>query len=97
MNLLHAWLGLARQNDPETAKEAARSIKPASLEVMVLEAIKSAPEGCTADEVAYLLPAVSMNSLTPRFSSLLRRGLVIDTGKRRKGRSGRDQRVLYAA
>jgi hypothetical protein len=36
------------------------------------------------------------DSVTPRFAPLIRKGKVIDTGERRKGNSGRSQRVLKA-
>jgi DNA-binding IclR family transcriptional regulator len=61
---------------------------------MVLEALKTSQKGCTADELAEKLPTVPMNTLTPRFASLMRKGLIRDTGERRRGKSGRSQRVL---
>lgn len=84
----------ARKTDPETSQEAADSVKAAPLEVVVLEAIKSFHDGCTADEVAAKLPTVPMNTITPRFASLIRKRMIVDTGIRRKGKSGRSQRVL---
>lgn len=92
---LHAMgHALARKTDPETSHEAAYGVKVAPLEAVVLEAIKASPAGCTADELAVKLPTVPMNTLTPRFASLMRKGLIRDTGERRQGRSGRFQRVL---
>jgi hypothetical protein len=92
---LHAMgHALARKTDPETSHEAAGGIKVAPLEAVVLEALKAAPAGYTADELAIKLPTIPMNTLTPRFASLMRKGLIRDTGERRQGRSGRSQRVL---
>lgn len=92
---LHAiGCALARRTDPETSQGAADSVKTAPLERMVLEAIKTSEKGCTADELAIKLPTVAMNTLTPRFASLIRKGLIRDTGERRQGKSGRYQRVL---
>lgn len=86
--------GAARVEDPETSHEAADSVKTAPLESVVLDALKTAPEGCTADELAVKLPNIPMNTLTPRFASLIRKGLIKDSGFTRKGKSGRQQRVL---
>ena len=92
---LHAiGCALARRTDPQTSQEAADSVKTAPLERMVLEAIKTSERGCTADELAIKLPSIPMNTLTPRFAALIRKGLIKDSGERRNGKSGRSQRVL---
>jgi len=36
------------------------------------------------------------SSITARYRSLLDKGFIVDTGERRKGQSGRAQRVLKA-
>ena len=66
------------------------------LESIVFDAIKRFGDaGCTSDEVVELLD-MKWNSVTPRFSALIRKGYVIDTGERRIGKSGRKQRVIKA-
>lgn len=92
---LHAMgHALARKTDPQTSHEAASGVQTSPLESLVLEALKASPRGCTADELADKLPDIRMNTLTPRFASLMRKGLIRDTGERRAGKSGRFQRVL---
>ena len=88
--------GLARATDPETSKEAARSVDPTKMEQIVLEAIKSFPDGCISQDVENALPHIRVSSITPRFRPLIRKGLVIDTGEKRPGFSGRSQRVMRA-
>ena len=86
--------GLARVDDPETSKAAAKTI-PASLEAQVLAAFRSFPDGATADQIVDHL-GLRWNSVTPRFKRLMEQGLIEDTGRRVKGVSGRSQRVLKA-
>jgi hypothetical protein len=65
------------------------------MEARVFEAVSSfGSEGCTQDQVLALLTGTPYSSVTARFRALLDRGEIIDTGERRKGRSGRSQRVL---
>lgn len=64
---------------------------------MVYEAIrKFGPEGCISDEVLAMYPGYPYSSITARFRALLDKGFIEDTGLRRPGRSGRNQRVLRA-
>jgi hypothetical protein len=88
-------VGLSRNSDPETSKAAAKTITR-DLERVVLEGIKTFTNGCTADELVKRLN-MRWDSVTPRFAPLLRAGYIIDTGMRRKGSSGRAQRVVIAA
>jgi hypothetical protein len=87
-------IGLARRTDPDTSKMAAKSVKP-SLEDVVLQAIRSFPNGCIADEVVDHT-GLRWGSVTARFKPLINKGLIEDTGERRRGASGRSQRVLKA-
>jgi len=87
------WAGLARNTDPDTSKEAAQ--KAPNLKLVVLEAIKKFPDGCIADDVVDALN-MRWDTVTPRFAPLLKEGLIVDTGWRRKGRTGRSQRVVKA-
>jgi len=83
-------VGFARNTDPDTSKEAAE--KAPNLEGVVYEAIRTLGR-CIADEVVEHL-GMRWDSVTPRFASLIRKGLVRDTGERRKGKSRRRQRVM---
>jgi len=89
-------LPLARQSDPSTSHAAAASFDPTDLEQIVLGAIIMHPRGATQDDVLATLPNISYASITPRFKPLLNKGLIVATGEKRKGRSGRSQRVLKA-
>lgn len=80
-----------------TSQLAFDSIDTTVLEEMVLSAIrKSGDRGMTADELLAQFPRYSYSSITARPASLKRKGLIKDSGERRKGRSGRLQAVLKA-
>jgi len=88
---------LHRREAGDTSVQAAYAVDSASLEERVLAAVRAAGSaGTTQDALIDALPDVSYPSLTARFSALLRKGLIYDTGERRDGRSGRKQRVLRA-
>jgi hypothetical protein len=89
--------GGVRYTDPETSHEAAGSIDTTELERIVYETIKMFPNGCISDEVLRMLPTFTHQTISPRYAPLIRKGWVIDTGERRKARSGRSQRVMKAA
>ena len=94
MNIFQQVVGLFRKTDPDTSKAAAKTVV-SNMELVVLEAIKAFPDGCIADDVVAHLQ-MRWDTVTPRFAPLLRKNLIIDTGERRKGASGRSQRVLKA-
>lgn len=85
---------MVRASDPITSIEAAEKIDSSKLENMVYEVIARHPNGLTSDEVMAYFPHHGIQSITPRFAPLLRKGLVEDTGEKRQGKSGRSQRVL---
>ena len=83
--------GLARNTDPDTSHEAAK-LKTSTLESMVLEAI-NANGPMTTEEIARAT-GIDLQSITPRIAPLMRLGLLIDTGLRKPGVSGRNRRVI---
>lgn len=86
---------LVRANDPDTSHAAAQSVDTTKLEEMVFIAINSfGAAGCIQDEVLARFPGYPYSSVTARFKALLDKGLIVDTGERRPGRSGRGQRIL---
>lgn len=89
---------LARRESPSTSKAAARDIaeKTPALEQLVLDTIRSFGSGCISDEVRARLSDLPYSSVTARFSALLRKGRIVETGEKRKGASGKHQRVLMA-
>ena len=88
--------GLARNTDPETSKEAAQSVNATSLEQIVLDVIKRYPNGCISQDVELQLSEYRLSSITPRYNQLIKKGLIVDTGEKRPGFSGRNQRVMRA-
>jgi hypothetical protein len=88
---------LARSEGPDTSKAAAESVDTTSLESMVFSAIENfGRRGAIADDILKMFPGFPYSSITARFSALIRKGFVSDTGERRPGRSGRSQRVMIA-
>jgi len=85
---------LARREDPDTSHEAAHSVDTSHLEFMVYEAISKFPNGCISDQVRALFPRYPYSSITARYRALLDKGFIEDTGERRKGISGKNQRVM---
>lgn len=88
------WRKLVRKDAPPTSQESAKTIDSSSLERLVYETIGLFPDGCIQDEVLKTLAWLPYSSVTARFSALIDKGLVVDTGLTRPGRSGRQQRVL---
>ena len=88
---------LARTHDPDTSHEAAQKVDTTKLEALVLDAIRHfGVYGCISDEVRARFPNYPYSSVTARYKALLDKGLIVDTGIRKKGNSGRSQRVLKA-
>ncbi len=96
---------LYRKDSPNTSVEAAESIEPNKLEALVLDAIKEYCKikvgGCISDEVIrYMSMHHGINrysTVTARYAALYRKGLIDYTGEKRKGESGRNQRVMVPA
>jgi hypothetical protein len=67
------------------------------MESKVLEVIQSyGQNGCIKDQILKHFPADAAPTVTPRLAPLMRKGWIEDTGDRRKGNSGRNQRVHRA-
>ena len=86
--------GLARNTDPETSHDAAESVDTTALEAIVFDVIRMFPNGCIGDDVVRMLPQYGIQTISPRYAPLIRKGFVVDTGEKRKARSGRSQRVM---
>ena len=86
---------LVRTDDPDTSRASALAVDTTKLEAMVYETIKKFGEqGCISDQILALHPSYPYSSITARYRALLDKGFIVDTGERRKGQSGRNQRVL---
>lgn len=94
---LFSYPGLARNSDPATSHEAAASVDATKMEEIVYAAIKSfGSAGCISDDVLQALSGYAYGTITPRYRPLISKNLVEITGERRKGNSGRSQRVMVA-
>tara|TARA_B100000029_G_scaffold279604_1_gene273772 strand:+ start:296 stop:682 length:387 start_codon:yes stop_codon:yes gene_type:complete len=91
----------ARRTDPATSKEAGYSLDPTKLEQKVLRIITNfGSHGCISDQVEHEMMKVfdvKGSSVTPRYTKLIAKGHVVDTGVKRKAISGKHQRVLMCS
>jgi len=87
---------LRKNTDPDTSHEAADKLDTTQLEAVVLATIQSFSNGCIGDDVVKALPAWGVETISPRYAALIRKGHIVDTGERRKAKSGRSQRVMKA-
>lgn len=88
---------LVRPGDPDTSHEAAEAVDTTKLEAMVYQAILSfGPHGCISDQLRHRFYMYPYSSITARYAALIEKKLIYDTGERRPGDSGRNQRVLCA-
>lgn len=89
---------LHRRESSDTSRESAHSVDTSHLEQVVFEFIESAGAyGATQEDLLEAFPHMPYSSITARPSALLRKRLIVDSGERRRGASGRTQRVLKAA
>ena len=85
---------MVRSTDPDTSLGAAKKVDSAKLEELVYEVIARYPNGCISDEIQTHFPNHGVQTISPRYAPLIRKGFIEDTGERRIGLSGRSQRVL---
>jgi len=85
---------MVRTTDPDTSIDAAEKVDTTKLEQLVYEAIAKHPDGCTSDEVMAHFPNHGVQTISPRFAPLIRKGFIEDTGERRRSSTGRSQRVM---
>lgn len=85
----------------DTSAAALDSIDAPRLEAMVLAVItEHGKAGVISDDVRRVMVlqhgTMAYSSVTARYRKLIDKGLIIDTGERRPGLSGRAQRVMVA-
>jgi hypothetical protein len=67
------------------------------LEQVVLDCIKSfGKRGCISDEIGEVLYWANLNTITPRYKPLEKKGLIYRNGEKRRGKAGRSQLVMRA-
>ena len=91
---------LARKGDPETSFEAASSLKAVRItktRQAILDLLQEHPAGLSDEQIAraYQGPEASPSGLRTRRAELADAGLVVDTGRRARTRSGR-RTILWA-
>lgn len=80
----------------ETSAEAKNSIDSKTIESIVFEHIRSSGiKGCTCDEAEESL-GLRHQTCSARFTALNKKGEIVDSGKRRLTRSGRNAIVWLA-
>jgi len=79
----------ARHDHPETSHEAARRVSPYvnELEKLVVDTLAANPHGLIQTDVARITGRAN-ESITPRFATLVRKGLIRMTGEKRKNHNG---------
>ena len=86
---------LHRADSPDTSVEAAYEVDTTRLEGLVYSTIyRFGNRGCISDEVREFYPNYPYSSITARYRALMDKGFIEDTGERRQGKSGRNQRVM---
>lgn len=86
---------LHRTDAIDTSVDAAYSADTSRLERIVHMAIFGfGANGCIADDLLAVLHQYPYSSITARFRALIDKGLIVRTGEKRKGRSGRGQSVM---
>ena len=86
-----AGVARCRGSDPVTARRAARSVQgeqATRMEAMILDALRDHADGLTSHELAEVT-GLSLVSASPRLRPLVNKGLVMDSGVKRAGPSGR--------
>lgn len=88
----------ARQSDPDTAQDAARSLtgQLTTLEKLCLQEIEKSSAGLTSHEIAQLT-GLHLVTVSPRLRPLSDKGRIADSGVRRVGSSGRASIVWIVA
>lgn len=78
--------GRARREDPDTSKLAAKSVAAGSYRAAILEDLRQYP-GSTMFETADRL-GLPIQTISPRYVSLRRQGLIVADGKKRNAATG---------
>jgi hypothetical protein len=106
MTLFDTFTAAARNGDPQTSHEAARSVKnTAAVRAAILRLLEEVGP-CTDEDIAYYYdtqsggmgwPMASPSGLRTRRSELVEDGQVVDSGERRRLASGRNATVWALA
>lgn len=81
----------ARNTDPATSHQAAAQVRgddATRMEKLVFDCLNEAPHGLTNHELVEAT-GLTWNTVTPRIRPMVRKGLVMDSGERRPGPTGK--------
>lgn len=84
-----------RATDPDTARDAARTVDATAKERQVLDALRLCPAGATTHHLAQMT-GLRLESVAPRMAPLVRAGRVRDSGERRQTTPGHSGIVWVA-
>lgn len=90
---------LRRNDHPDTSQKSAQSVQSAKYEQLALDVhLEAGLRGCTLDDLrkAFADRAPPNTQYTNRRTGLHQKGLILDTGTRRIGESGKEQAVYVA-
>ena len=88
---------LVRRDDPATSHDAAASLPVSDMEKIVADTIaKFGATGAISDQIVDALPHLRYSTVTARYKQLKEKGLVKVDDRKRKGKSGRSQLVMWA-
>lgn len=89
---------LHKTESPDTSVEAAHAVDTTKLEEMVYQAVVSfGVNGCISDDILKKHTGFPYSSITARYAALERKKFIYYKGDKRKGMSGRNQRVIRAS
>jgi len=87
---------LHKTDGPSTSKDAAYSVNTNKMEQIVFDTIKSfGKTGCISDNVRDALPEYGYG-VTARYKALKDKDLIKVDNRTAKGRSGRQQQIMWA-
>ena len=87
---------LYRKEDPETSKEAAKSLGVSEMESVVASTIRDfGAAGCISDQVVDALPHHRYSTITARYKQLKEKGIICVDDRKIKAESGRNQLVMW--
>ena len=88
---------LVRRDDPDTSHDAAESLPVSDMERIVADTIaRFGAAGAISDQIVDALPHLRYSTITARYKQLKEKGLVKVDDRKRKGKSGRNQLVMWA-
>lgn len=85
---------LHRTDDPDTSRQAAEAVDTTKLEALVHRTIHSFDDGCIGADVLARHKHLPYSSVTARFKALQENGFITCGPDKRRGPSGRQQRVM---